>query len=284
MQPIISRETIVDRRQPAIRWSAILAGTAVAIGTWGVFQLLGLGAGLTAIDPDDVRTVKHAAVGMGAFSVLAPLIATFVGGLFAARLASTYDRKVAVEHGILTWGLTAALGLVATMFIAKTAAVGAAHTQPTLQQIGAADAALYRDADDALVPINQRLEAEGKEPIRANALIAAARAANTDEGFDSERFIDKLDDRTALDRAGATAVANELGPRASSFVHRAPLATNEEHDRLAAAKSAGHGLLALGFAILMSVGTAILGALLAVRDRAERPHVTAPYPIPPVET
>ena len=158
MQPIISRETIIDRRQPAIRWSAILAGTAVALGTWGVFQLLGVGAGLTAIDPDDVRSVKHATLGMGALSVLAPLIATFVGGLFAVRLASTYDRKVAVEHGILTWGLTAALGLVATMFIAKTAAVGAAHTQPALQQIGATDAALYRDADEALVPIEVRVQ------------------------------------------------------------------------------------------------------------------------------
>ena len=283
MQPIISRETIVDRRQPAIRWSAVLAGTAVALGTWGVFQLLGLGAGLTAIDPDDVRTVKHATLGISAFSVLAPLIATFVGGLFAARLASTYDRKVAVEHGVLTWGLTAALGLVATMFIAKAAAVEVAHG-PTLQQIGASDSALYRDADSALVPINERLKAEGKEPIMANALIAAARAANTDEGFDTERFIDKLDDRTALDHAGATAVANQLGARASSFVHRAPLATNDEHDRLAAAKSAGHGLLALGLAILMSIGTAILGALLAVKAREDRPHVTAQYPVPTVET
>jgi hypothetical protein len=283
MEPIISRETIVDRRQPTIRWSAILAGTAVALGTWGVFQLLGLGAGLAAIDPDDVRSVKHATLGMGAFSVLAPLVAAFVGGLFASRLASTYDRKVAVEHGILTWGLTAALGLVATMFIAKTAAVGAAHaTSP--QRLGTADAALYRDADDALVPINKRLEADGKEPIQASALIAAARAANTDEGFDSDRFIDKLDDRTALDRAGATEVANQLGPRASSFVQRAPLATNAEHDRLAAAKSAGQGLLALGLAILLSLGTAIIGALLAVRGRENRPHVTAPYPIPPVET
>lgn len=284
MEPIISREAIVDRRQPAIRWSAVLAGTAVALGVWGVFQLLGLGAGLTAIDPDDVRSVKHATLGMGAFSVLAPLLATFAGGLFAARLAATYDRKVAVEHGIVTWGLTAALGLLATMAIAKTAAVGAAHAAPQMQTLGASDAALYREADDALVPINKRLVADGKEPIMANALIAAARAGNTDEGFDVDRFIDKLDDRTALDHAGAAAVANQLGPRASSFIYRAPLATNGEHDRLLAAKTAGAGLLALGLAILLSAGTAILGALLAVRGRDHRPHVTAPYPVPTVET
>lgn len=283
MQPIISREAIVDRRQPTVRWSAVLAGTAVALGTWGVFQLLGLGAGLTAIDPDDVRSVKHATLGMGALSVLAPLVAAFVGGLFAARLASTYDRRVAVEHGILTWGLTTVLGLVATMALAKTAAVGAAHAGSDMRPVATADAALYREADDALAPINKRLQAEGKDPIAPNALIAAARAANTDEGFDADRFIDKLDDRTALDRAGATEVANQLGPRASSFVHRAPLATTAEHDQLAAAESAGHGLLALGLAILMSVGTAILGALLAVRGKDERPHVTAPYPVPTSE-
>src|SRR3954471_20409705 len=110
MQPI-TRE-IIDRRQPAIRWSAVLAGTAAAIGLWGVFQLIGLGAGLTALDPDNAKSLKHAAVGMGAFSALAPLVACFGGGWLAARLCNHYDHKVAAGHGIVVWGLTTVAGLI----------------------------------------------------------------------------------------------------------------------------------------------------------------------------
>ena len=98
------------------------------------------------------------------------------------------------------------------------------------------------------------------------------------------RSLEQESTRSLSHLAGATAVANQLGPRASSFVHRAPLATNDEHDRLAAANSAGHGLLALGLAMLLSVGTAIIGALLAVRGKEQHPHVTAPYPVATVET
>lgn len=288
MQPI-TRE-IIDRRQPAIRWSAVLAGTAVAVGLWGVFQLLGVGAGLAALDPDDVRSAKGAAIGMGVWSVLSPLIATFVGGFIAARLANTYDKRNAAAHGLVVWGLTTAAGILVTLGMASAAAIGAAHSQPDTmahRNIGADDARLFRDAEEAIAPINTRLAEAGKPEISPNALIAAARAANTDDGFDADKFIDKLDDRTALDKAGATEVANQLGPRASALIQRVPLATSHEREALQAAESTGHGLLALAIAMLLSIGTAILGAMLALRnifrgernDRDLRPHTTAPYPV-----
>src|SRR5205085_12668915 len=107
-----------------------------------------------------------------------------------------------------------------------------------------------------------------------------ARAANTDDGFDADKFIDKPDDRSSLDKEGATAVANQLGPRASALVQHTPLATAQEHDALQAARTTGHGLLALSISMLLSIGTAILGALLAMRDTFKnRPHTTAQYPV-----
>jgi len=284
MQPI-TRE-IIDRRQPAIRWSAVLAGTAVAVGLWGAFQLLGLGAGLASLDPDDVRSAKGAVIGMGVWSVLAPLIATFVGGFVAARIAGTYDKRNAAGHGFVVWGLTTAAGIVVTLWMASAAAVGVARSShPDMMRhrnVGADDARLYRDAEQAIAPINVRLKLAGKAEISPNALIAAARAANTDDGFDADKFIDKLDDRTGLDKAGATDVANQLGPRASALVMRTPLATTHERDALQAAETTGHGLLALSIAMLLSIGTAILGAMLALRNirgRDVRPHTTAPYPV-----
>jgi hypothetical protein len=300
MQPI-TRETIIDRRQPAIRWSAVLAGTAVAVGLWGVFQLLGIGAGLVALDPDDAMSARGTALGIGAWSVLAPLIATLVGGFVAAKLANTYDRRIAGAHGFVVWGLTAIAGLVATLWMAKVAAVGAMHAgagdRHEMTHANAAGANGYdanRDAQDALMPINQRLRLQGKAQITPDQLIKAAREAIKDDQFDNDKFVEELDDETALSRDEAKDVATQLGPRAQSLAQRMPAATPTEHDAMDAAKNAGKGLLALAVSILLSIGTAILGAMLALRrfgkDKDDRGreirerevHTTAPYPATPV--
>jgi hypothetical protein len=300
----MTRETMFDRRQPAIRWSAVLAGTAIAVGLWGVLQLLGMGVGLTSLDPDDARSARHAALGMGAFSVLAPLIAVGVGAWFATRLAGTYDRMVGAGHGLVVWGLTTALGLVVTLWMASAAAMGAAHMghnndradRNDIQQ-GASEAAMYNDAAAAIAPINTRLKAEGKPQIAPDAVVAAARAArDKDDGFNVDKFIATLDDRTNLDKAGATDVANQLGARAANLTERIPLATPVEHDAMSRAEDTGKGLLTLSIAILLSIGSAILGSMIAMRrrdhedDRGDhRVHTTAPYPVtttdvPPTST
>lgn len=299
MQPItqpMTREMITDRRQPAIRWSAVLAGTAVAAGLWGVLQLLGIGAGLTAIDPEDVGSASGA-IGVGALSLLAPLLAMLVGGYVAAKLANTYDQKVAGAHGLVVWGLTALIGLGTTLWLAKSIAVGAAHAraadvqQDARAMAPAPDATLVAEATDVLAPINQRLRLQGKPQISPEQLISAARSAAEDDGFDVDELIEELDDKTALSRDEAAEVANLLGPRAEGLVGRASAVTPAQHDALAAAERTGQGLLSLGVAILLSIGTAILGALLALgrfgkRDRDDDatrrgPYTTAPYPTTP---
>jgi hypothetical protein len=183
MQPTITRE-IIDRRQPAIRWSAILGGTAIAVGVWGVLQLMGIGAGFVAIDPDDAKSMVPAAIGATAFSTLAPLIAMFAGGWFAARFANTWDRQVASTHGLITWGLTSVIGLATTVLVS------------------------------------------------------------------------------------------------SAVIHGGPIAATT-HDALLAIEKSGKGLLALGVSMMLSVVTAIAGALMALRTEEQRrpPHTTAPYPV-----
>lgn len=245
MQPI-TRE-IIDRRAPAIRWSAVLAGTAAAIGLWGVFQLIGLGTGLASLDPDDARSLRHAAVGMTGLSVLAPLVATFVGGWLAARLCAHSDRKVAAGHAFVVWGLTTAAGLVATLWMASAAAIGAAHTRH--------DVAYDRTyvVDDVAV---------------------------TDETAGPDRPIDAPVVKT-------TPSANQI-TRAHEAVDPVPATTGriddpalrlapEDRVAMARAKEAGKGFLTLGVAILLSIGTAILGALVGLRTFERRPHTTAPY-------
>jgi predicted nucleic acid-binding protein len=301
MQPI-TRETVVDRRQPAIRWSAVLAGTAVAVGLWGVLQVLGIGVGLSALDPDDASSMRAAVVGTGAWSVIAPLIALFVGGYVAGRMSNTFDRKVAASHALVTWGITATLGLVFTMWMAGHAAFGAAKQADQMDHRG-----MYRDdvaqtgiindaqteARDALVPINNRLRLQGKPTITADQLIAATRAASDDGELDRDDFVKTLAAKTSLTKDEATSVVTELGPRAAGLAVHADRATPQEHDAMNAAETAGKGMLALGLSLLFSIGTAILGALLALRrfhmDRDRRDgerivtgtstvHTTSQYP------
>ncbi len=297
MQPI-TRE-IIDRRQPAIRWSAVFAGTVVAVGLWGVLQLLGMGAGLVAIDPDDGGSAKTAMIGTGAWSVIAPLLALFVGGFVAGKLATTLDRRVAGTHGVVVWGLSAIAGLASTIFLASLAAHGASNVGDDLARTPArldADRTDHTDAAAALAPINNRLRLAGKPQISAEQLVRAVREGTDDGRLDREDFIDALDEHTALGKDDAELVADQLGPRAEDLVGRS-VVTPAQHDAMSAAEATGKGLLALAISILLSLGTAILGAVLALRrfgrDRDDRTdaaprdregrevHTTAPYPTAP---
>jgi len=102
MKPF-TRETVTDRRQPAVRWNAVIAGSLVALGTWVLLQLLITGAALTAIDADHVDRLGSYSIGTSVGSILAPLLAMFAGGLVAGRLASFYDGRVSAFHGALVW-------------------------------------------------------------------------------------------------------------------------------------------------------------------------------------
>jgi MFS family permease len=111
MKPF-SRETVVDRRNPAVRWGAVVAGTATAIAVWMLLQMFGSGVALAAYDVRDLDRMRGIGIGSTAWSVLAPLIALFLGGMLAARIAGHHERRVAGVHGLLVWAFTTILGVV----------------------------------------------------------------------------------------------------------------------------------------------------------------------------
>ena len=85
MKPSISRETVIDRRQPYLHWSAIFGGALLATGVWILLQVLGTGVGLSAVDTSDASSLRGVGIGTGIWSIIAPLIAMFVGGLLVGR-------------------------------------------------------------------------------------------------------------------------------------------------------------------------------------------------------
>jgi hypothetical protein len=116
MRPF-SREAIVDRRQSQLRWSAVIGGAAFAIGVWILLQTLGMGVGLSAVDVDDAGNLKGIGIGTGVWSLIAPLIAMFVGALLAGRLCGSRGRAVGAMHGAVMWALALMFGLWALLSI-----------------------------------------------------------------------------------------------------------------------------------------------------------------------
>lgn len=124
--PTITRETVlIDRRQPMLRWSAVFAGGACSVGIWLLLELLGVGGGLYAHHAADSAGAMHAAsVATRVWSLVAQVIAMFVGGVIAGKFAQTYERRLAGLHGLVMWALTSVVGMWATVWVITVITAG----------------------------------------------------------------------------------------------------------------------------------------------------------------
>jgi hypothetical protein len=102
-----------------ISWGAVMAGVVVALITQLLLSMLGVGIGVSTIEPATGDTPAA-----GAFSLIAALwwtvsgiIASFVGGWIAARLSGALAASAAL-HGLVTWATTT----LVVLFLLATAA------------------------------------------------------------------------------------------------------------------------------------------------------------------
>jgi hypothetical protein len=290
----ISRETIIDRRQPLMRWGAVFAGTALAVGLWILLQTLGMGLGLAAVDTDDAGSLKAVGIGTGIWSVIAPLIALFIGAYVAGRLAGAREVRVGGTHGAVGWSLATVIGLWAMVSIVSTLASGAAriggaaaHVTGTAISgatragggVGAAMSALGIDPNDLLGPINQRLSQQGKPPITADQLqktLQDVAQRGLHEGqLDREVIVESVARNTALSRADAEDVASQIETRYRDIANRAGERVQEvgeqaTHVALETADKTGKALLLGGVMMLLSLASATGGGMLGARSTARR--------------
>lgn len=139
--PTITREAVlIDRRQPMLRWSAVFAGGACSVGVWLVLELLGVGAGLYAHHAADSAGAMHAAsLATRVWSLVAQVIALFIGGVVAGRFAQTYERKLAGLHGFVMWALTSLVGTWATVWVITMITAGVQRAGMGAVEISVAD-------------------------------------------------------------------------------------------------------------------------------------------------
>ncbi len=276
---------------PRVRWGAIFAGTFVALGIWALLYAFGLAVGLSAVDPSEPGTLRGAGIGTGVWSLVAPLIALFFGGMVASRSAGTVEKADGAVHGAVLWSLTTIAGafvlLWAVSSVIGTAArlggqavTGVASGAATVagaagERAGSAIEALGLDTGDLLAPVNERLRAEGKPIVTTQQLEAAARtyAQQAVRGeADREALIGSIASQTNLSRADA----EDLAGRVERLVEerKQALAGRFEDVKEGAAAGAaraadvtGKAFWGVFAALALGLVSAILGSFVGVSKR-----------------
>ncbi|WP_447978775.1 hypothetical protein [Candidatus Nitrospira bockiana] len=87
-----------------IRWGAIFAGFVVGVAVQMMLTLLGLAIGAWSVDVQDTDAARSIPIGTAVWSGISMLVAAFIGGYVAARMAGATDRGDGLYHGAVVWG------------------------------------------------------------------------------------------------------------------------------------------------------------------------------------
>jgi len=98
-------------------WGAILAGVVIILVFQVLLSLLGIWVGFWKVDPSEgMPTLKRLSMTEGIWWIVSSLVAVYLGGWTAGRLAGTISESAAMLHGILAWAIAT---LITTMFLAS---------------------------------------------------------------------------------------------------------------------------------------------------------------------
>jgi hypothetical protein len=111
-------EAVRGRAFPRLAWVPIIAGVFLAVAAHVVMGLIGAALGLAA-EPADSSSLGALA---GFWTLLTPLVATWLGAWLACRLAAIEEVQATNLHGLMVW----CIGLIAgALFLTGTTASGA---------------------------------------------------------------------------------------------------------------------------------------------------------------
>lgn len=104
-----ARTILINR----VSWGAVLAGAALSLVAQLILNLLGIGVGLSTLDPatSGSPSAEAFSLGAGIWWTLSGIIAAGIGGFAAGRLAGQPKPASASWHGLMSWA-------VATLIVA----------------------------------------------------------------------------------------------------------------------------------------------------------------------
>lgn len=269
----VTRDSIPERFA-RVSWGALLAGTFVAVAVWILLYALGLAAGLSSIDPNNLSSARTAGIGTGIWSLIAPLIALFVGGFVASHFAGHVLRRDGILHGIVVWSMTTIGGLLVVGMV-LTSLVGAVYgmgekalgavtgqAQKKAQSSGdAQSSASSVDYEAILVPVNQRLAQQGVPPITASQLQDASRdviqSGIASGRLDREALVSSLASNTTMSRPEAERAATTMQQQLGQQVQQVQ---QVQQGALQAADTTGKAMRGVFLALVLGLASSIAGA------------------------
>jgi hypothetical protein len=166
-----------------VSWSAILAGTVIALACFTAFTFFFAALGITITDAG-VR--DRAAIGVGALvaGIFTIVVSLFLGGWVAAQMTVGENRREAVIYGLLTWGAVTiaslamvAMGVRAGYFAAVggSAIVQSNERLPTWEELAVAQGASQQNINTLKATIDpaRMNDPANKDRAREAAMYAA---------------------------------------------------------------------------------------------------------------
>ena len=104
-----------------VSWSAVLAGIVIALTAQLLLNLLGVGIGLSTVDPlQGNNRPKTFSIGAGVWWAVSGIVAALIGGYAAGRLSGRPKESTTGWHGLIAWA-----GTTLVVFYLLSTAVGA---------------------------------------------------------------------------------------------------------------------------------------------------------------
>jgi hypothetical protein len=102
-----------------VSWGAVFGGVAIALITQFLLSMLGVGIGVSTIDPatGDTPAASAFSVSAAVWWTASGIISAFAGGWVAARLSGALAASAAL-HGLVTWATT----MLVVLYLLTTAA------------------------------------------------------------------------------------------------------------------------------------------------------------------
>lgn len=106
----------------SVSWGAICAGATASLISQVILNMLGIGIGLSTIDPAGNGTPAVGSLGLGAglWFVVSGVLAAGAGGYLAGRLSGKPSTSTAGYHGLIAW----AVSTLVVLYLLSSAASG----------------------------------------------------------------------------------------------------------------------------------------------------------------
>jgi hypothetical protein len=274
-----------------ISWGGILAGVVIVLALQIVLNMVGVGIGLSTVEPLTGETPRPTSLGIGAglWLVVSTWIALAAGSFVASRVAGSLHTDDALLHGLVTWGLTLIVGIALL-----SAAIGAAASRAadlaggvvkTVGQAAGAPIGAAAGEQDLRQFVMSRIQPSdatrlSPEELDNTIVIGVSRLiANPDDpSVDRQRLVELVAARTRLSEQEASARLQEIETQARQIAEAAKQRAREAADAAARAgtRATLWGALALLIGAIAAGVGGIAGRQATLRYRTVVAGVTQP--------